>query len=171
MRPLVFVCSLLALSACDAQVESRRDALESRQGGSAPVQVAALKPSGAPQTLAPETDGALQTAASVVELTPLEGQNAKLFGTAGGDPAMNGLYVQIAFFVDPAQGWRVFRIGDFLDYRLLRAAPGVVDLELTESVMDPATQQIGSQKRRVIVAWTAGEGGAAPTAVTVTPSA
>ncbi|MBN8528573.1 MAG: hypothetical protein J0M36_05015 [Caulobacterales bacterium] len=171
MRPLVFVCSLLALSACDTQVESRREALQPRQGGSAPIQTAALTPAGAPLTLSPETDAGLQTAASVVELTTLEGQDAKIFGTAGGDPAMNGLYVHIAFFIDPAQGWRIFRIGDFLDYRVLRAAPGVVDLELTESVMDAATQQIGSQKRRIIVRWTPGEGGAAPSAVTVTPSA
>ena len=171
MRPLVFVCSLLALSACDAQVESRREIPESRQGGSAPEQTTPLTASGAPQTLAPESDAMLQTAASVVELTPLEGQNAKLFGTAGGDPAMNGLYVHIAFYIDAAEGWRVFRLGDFLDYRVLRVAPGVVDLELTESVMDSATQQIGSQKRRMIVGWTAGENGAAPTAVTVTPSA
>ena len=171
MRPLVFVCSLLALSACDAQVESRREAADVRSSGSAPEQTAPLTPSGAPQTLGPETDASLQTAASVVELTPLEGQNAKLFGTAGGDPAMNGLYVHIAFYIDAAEGWRVFRIGDFLDYRVLRAAPGVVDLGLTESVMDSATQQIGSQKRRMIVGWTPGADGAAPTAVTVTPSA
>ena len=171
MRPLVFVCSLLALSACDTQVESRREAVDARESGSAPERIAALTPSGAGQTLAPESDAQLQTAASVVELTPLEGQNAKLFGTAGGDPAMNGLYVYVAFYIDPAEGWRVFRIGDFLDYRVLRAAPGVVDLELTESVMDSATQQIGSQKRRMIIGWTPGENGAAPTAITVTPSA
>lgn len=170
-RPLVFLCSLLALSACDTQVESRRDSVPAREGGSVQQQASALKPSGAAQTLAPESASDLQTAASVVELTPLEGQNAKLFGTAGGDPAMNGLYVHIAFYIDPAEGWRVFRIGDFLDYRVLRAAPGVVDLELTESVMDSATQQIGSQKRRIIVGWTPGANGAAPTAVTVTPSA
>lgn len=171
MRPLVFVCSLLALSACDTQVESRREAMQPRQDGSIPARVAALTPTGAPQTLAAETDASLQSAASVIELTTLEGQNAKIFGVAGGDPAMNGLYVHVAFFIDPAQGWRVFRIGDFLDYRVLRAAPGVVDLELTESVMDAATQQIGSQKRRVIVRWTPGQGGAAPTAVTVSTAA
>lgn len=171
MRPLVFVCSLLALSACDTQVESRREAMQPRQDGSIPARTAALTPTGAPQTLSPETDAGLQSAASVIELTNLEGQDAKIFGVAGGDPAMNGLYVHIAFFIDPAQGWRVFRIGDFLDYRVLRAAPGVVDLELTESVVDAATQQIGSQKRRVIVRWTPGQGGAAPTAVTVSTAA
>lgn len=170
-RPLVFLCSLLALSACDAQVESRRDVPESQQGGAAPAPSAPLTPSGAAQTLSAESDANLQMAASVVELTPLEGQNAKLFGTAGGDPAMNGLYVYIAFYVDPAEGWRVFRLGDFLDYRVLRAGQGVVDLELTESVMDSATQQIGSQKRRIIVGWTPGQNGAAPTAVTVAPAA
>ena len=170
MRPLVFVCSLLALSACDAQVESRREAVEGREGGSAPEQVAALTPSGAGQALAPETASDLQIAASVVELTPLEGQNAKLFGTAGGDPAMNGLYVHIAFFIAPAEGWRVFRIGDFLDYRLLSEAPGRIDLEIDESVLDAATGQIGSRKRRIIVGWALPTDGSVPATVTVTPA-
>lgn len=169
-RPLVFVCTLLALSACDAQVESRRQVAMGGSSGSAPEQVAALTPTAAPQTLAPESTAAIQTAASVTEVTPLEGQNAKLFGTAGGDPAMNGLYTYVAFFIDAAQGWRVFRIGDFLDYRVLRAAPGVVDLEVQESVMDPESQRIGSQKRRLILAWKTGEDGAAPQAVTLAPA-
>ena len=95
---------------------------------------------------------------------------AKLFGTAGGDPAMNGLYTHIAFFQDPAEGWRVFRIGDVLDYRVLSQRPGRVDLELEESTMDEATGRIGSRTRRVIIGWPIAADGSAPAEVTVTPA-
>ena len=97
-------------------------------------------------TVQPDTEEGNQWAAAVVELTPLTRQGdrtVKLFGTAGGDPAMNGLYTHVAFFDSPAEGWRVFRIGDFLEYRVLSEAPGRVDLEIDESVMDEATGQIG----------------------------
>ena len=33
---------------------------------------------------------------------------------------------------------------------VLREGPGLVDLEIEESVMDPATTEIGSRKRRII---------------------
>ena len=55
--------------------------------------------------LTAERDENLQWAASVVDLFPIEDQGAKLFGTAGGDPAMNGLYTHVAFFAGPADGW------------------------------------------------------------------
>ena len=114
-----------------------------------------------------------QWAASVVRLDPLKGQGGatvKLFGTAGGDPAMNGLYTHIAFFKSSAEGWAVFRIGDVLDYEILSEAPGRVDLKLEESMMDAATGQIGSRERRVIVAWTPGASEEPPAAITVTPA-
>lgn len=99
----------------------------------------------------------LQWAASVVQLDPLRRQGnlgGKLFGTAGGDPAMNGLDTYLAFYLSPADGWRVFRIGDFLTYRLVSEAPGRLVLALTESVMNPRTGAIGSRTRRLAVSWT-----------------
>ena len=123
--------------------------------------------------LQPDTDPNQQWAASVVRLDALENQGdrtVKLFGTAGGDPAMNGLYTHLAFFESPAEGWRVFRIGDFLDYRLLSEAPGRIDLEIDESVLDAATGQIGSRKRRIIVGWALPTDGSVPATVTVTPA-
>lgn len=132
-----------------------------------------LTEAGEPATLAPLDSGeALQWAASVVRVDNLANQqdsaSAKLFGLAGGDPAMNGLYTQIAFFQSAGDGWRVFRIGDFLDYRVLADAPGRVDLEIRESVMDAATTEITSQTRRLIVRWAPGQ--AAPASITVTPA-
>ncbi len=169
-RPLLFLATLLTVAACDAESETRKDAVQAVEAAPA----VPLDAAGASATIQAETDDDLQWAASVVELTMLENQGqstVKLFGTAGGDPAMNGLYTYIAFFQGPADGWKVFRIGDFLDYRLLRDGPGRVDLEVEESVMDPATSEISSRKRRIIVGFSAGAEAAAPAVVTLTPAA
>lgn len=121
-------------------------------------------------TLRPEgTDANLQWAASVTVVNDLrlQGDNTvKLFGTASGDPAMNGLYTHLAFFVDQDEGWRVFRIGDFLDYRVVTETRGRVVLAIHESVMDRRSN-ISSRRRQLIVTWTPGRDGAPPTSVTV----
>jgi hypothetical protein len=124
-----------------------------------------------PQTMQAEQDDNLEWAASVVRVDPLEHQgdlDGKLFGAAGGDPAMNGLNTYIAFFDPPPEnGWRVFRVGDFLDYRIVSQAPGRVLLEVHESTMNDSTGEIGSRNRRLTVTWTPGPDGAPPTSVTV----
>jgi hypothetical protein len=171
MKPVTFLTVLLGLAACDAQVESRKAALPAEQAVPAPV--APLIASGPAVIVQPDADEGQQWAASVVELTPLSRQGdrtVKLFGTAGGDPAMNGLYTHVAFFDSPAEGWRVFRIGDFLDYRVLSESAGRVDLEIDESTMDEATGTIGSRTRRVIVGWALAADGSVPATVTIAPA-
>ena len=172
----VSVVAALSLTACDAisnTGEKVAEGVEAAASGEGAPQAAPLTPSGAPVTLTAEaastSDDGLQWAASVVDLDPIPDQDAKLFGTAGGDPAMNGLYTYIAFFGSPADGWHVYKIGDFLDYTLLSSSPGRVDLDIHESTMDDATGNIGSRHRKVIVQWTAGEDGGPPASVTVTP--
>ena len=170
MKPVTFLVALAGLTACDAQVESRKAAVPAEQAAPAAAPLTAAGPAA---TVQPDTDEGQQWAAAVVELTPLTHQGdrtVKLFGTAGGDPAMNGLYTHVAFFDSPAEGWRVFRIGDFLDYRVLSEAPGRVDLEIDESTMDQASGQIGSRTRRVIVGWVVATDGSATATVTVTPA-
>jgi len=172
MKPVTFLAALLGLAACDAQVESRKAALPAEQAAPAPA-APPLAAAGPAATVQPDTEEGSQWAAAVVELTPLTRQGdstVKLFGTAGGDPAMNGLYTHVAFFDSPAEGWRIFRIGDFLDYRVLSEAPGRVDLEINESTMDEATGNIGSRTRRVIVGWAVATDGSVPATVTVTPA-
>ena len=172
MKLVTFLFAVLALAACDAGVESRDPVLPAEQPPSSP-RAAPLTAAGPAAILQPDTDPNQQWAASVVRLDALENQGdrtVKVFGTAGGDPAMNGLYTHLAFFESPAEGWRVFRIGDFLDYRLLSEAPGRIDLEIDESVMDAATGQIGSRKRRIIVGWALATDGSVPATVTVTPA-
>ncbi len=134
------------------------------------AQAAPLTPSGAPVALtAAQTEDGLQWAAGVVRVDQVPGESAKLFGMAGGDPAMNGLQTYIAFFHSPAEGWVVYQIGDFLDYTVLSHANGRVDLDVHESDYNAATGQIGDRHRRIIVQWTQGPNDVVPTAVTVTP--
>jgi hypothetical protein len=128
----------------------------------------------APQTIRPDADDTLQDAASVVVVNALEHQGEggiKLFGAAGGDPAMNGLHTYLAFFMPPPEnGWRVFEIGDFLTYEIVSEGPGRVLLEVNESVMNDATGEIGSRVRRIALSWAPGPDGAPPETVTAAPA-
>lgn len=175
-HPILFLSALVALAACDSGTESRKDAVPTVEAPPAVAEQAPVAPlvaAGPAATVQPSTDMNIQYAASVVQLDPLTkqgGSAVKLFGTAGGDPAMNGLYTDIAFFQSSSEGWAVFRIGDFLDYRVLSETPGRVDLQVSESVMDDATGQIGRRERRLIVAWTPGADEAPPASITVTPA-
>ena len=124
-----------------------------------------------PEIVRPDRDENLQWAASVLQIDELRNQGdlaAKLFGTGGGDPAMNGLYTYLAFFESAADGWRVFRLGDFLSYRIVSEARGRVVLEVRESVMNDNTGEIGARVRRLLVTWRAGAGDEPPAAVSVT---
>lgn len=124
----------------------------------------------APLTVEPDTDEYLQHSAAVEVVNNLEHQgdlSASLFGTGGGDPAMNGLYTYVSFYMSPAEGWRVFRIGDFNSYRIVSETPGRVLIEVEENVMGE-DGVIGSQTRRIMVSWTAPADGTPPNAVTMT---
>jgi hypothetical protein len=136
---------------------------------------AAAQPAAAagPETLRPDEQENLQDSAAVIVINELQRQGdlgGKLFGTAGGDPAMNGLYTYLAFHVSPAEGWRVFRIGDFLSYSIVSEAPGRVLLEVQESIMNEASGEIGGRTRRLELRWTGGPDNAPPATVTVAPA-
>lgn len=167
----VALAAALSAGACDAMPGGEAS---TASGDAAPAtpRTAPLTASGASEALTPEpgTDDSLMSAASVVRVDPVGDSGAKLFGTAGGDPAMNGLSTYIAFFTSPEDGWVIYSLGDILDYTVLSSSTGRVDLDLHESTMDEATGEIGSRHRKVIVSWTPGDDGAPPTGVTVTPA-
>ena len=119
----------------------------------------------------PDPDENLQWAAAVDLVTPLRRQGdltVKLFGAAGGDPAMNGLHTYLAFFDSPAEGWRLFMLGNILSYRVVAETRGRLTLEIRENVMNQATTEIGVRTRRVLVTWTAGPDGTPPASVNMT---
>lgn len=165
-RPLILAATLLAatqLTACD-RLSAAVDAFNAppkvtpipADPASPTPGTVALTPTGKGLPVKAQPQPELQYSAGVVELTPLTAQvnlTGKLFGTAGGDPAMNGLYTYIAFYRSTADGWWVYQLGDFLSYKVLHEKPGQVDVEVEESVMNEATGQIGSRKRRIIIAF------------------
>ncbi len=165
----ITIIAAMSLVACDAMPAAKSTTTEAP---AAAVQAAPLTPSGPaiPLTAEAETDENLQHAASVVRIDWVGAGSAKMFGTAGGDPAMNGLYTYIAFSGEPADGWVVYSLGNILDYTVLASEIGSVDLDIHESTMDEATGNIGDRHRKVIVSWTPGDDGAPPTGVTITPA-
>lgn len=166
---VIAILASAALAACTFAASPSND--EAPEQTAAPVTLTASGEAQAAQPL-PDSDS-LEWAASVARVDFLDNQggdaDGKLFGMAGGDPAMNGLQTHLAFFRGPADPWRVFSIGDFLEYRLLSNAPGRVDLEITESTMDD-NGEIGSQTRHLIITWTANADGTAPDTIEITPA-
>jgi hypothetical protein len=175
MKPILFGTALVLLTACDPSAADRSADIEQADSQAAAAPHApALTAAGDPMPLEADPDDYLQWSAAVVRVDVLENQGLqptiKMFGTAGGDPAMNGLYTHIAFFAGVADGWRVFRIGDFLEYRILADAPGRLDLEVQESVLNPANDEITSRTRRLIVTWTPEGPDGAPTTISIAPA-
>ncbi|QTC92506.1 hypothetical protein [Brevundimonas goettingensis] len=118
-------------------------------------------------------DANLQSYASVVEVHDLAqatSMDGKIFGVAGGDPAMNGEQTYIAFYRNPAEGWWVYQIGDFLSFKVLNQSAGRVDLEVEESTMDEATGTIGKRTRRMIVGFTVAPHEEQPVMLEITPA-
>jgi len=129
-----------------------------------------------PVTLQPQTEDYYQYTASVTDVTPLtqqgEGENdlaVHLYGTTGGDPAMNGLNTFIAFYQSPADGYRVFQIGDFNTFRVVNERKGSLLLDITENTID-GEGNIGNRSRRISVSWTPPADGTSPTSIRVAPA-
>ena len=125
--------------------------------------------SGAPATEQPDEDENLQYSAAVSQVHSLTHQgnlSPTLFSTVGGDPAINGVYLFLSFDISPAEGARIFRIGDVSDYRVLSETPGRLLLAVTEDGLRNGGD-VYQMRRRVLVTWTPGPDGTPPGAVTV----
>lgn len=125
----------------------------------------------AAQTIQPDTDNDqnLEYAASVVQINIVPnqpGNSVKMFALAGGDPAMNGLQTYLAFYADVDVGWITFRIGDFLNYRILSATAGRINVQVGENYM--SGDEIGTRIRRFTLRWTMGRDDTPPATVTMT---
>jgi hypothetical protein len=121
-----------------------------------------------PATLPSEVNDDLQLAASVTEINDVPNQgnaSVKLFGI-GADTAMNGLYTYIAFFGNSDNGWRIFSLGNILDYRIVSASRGRLLLQFREHTDSDGA--IGT--RRVIIRWTPGTDDSPPATVTIGPA-
>ncbi|WP_339913942.1 hypothetical protein [uncultured Brevundimonas sp.] len=173
-HPLLLVGIATLLSACDADVETRRAAVAPVEDG--PALAAATvpaTPAGPGRTVRPQADDYLQSAASVLALTPLADHDvdAKVFGTAGGDPALNGNHAWLAFFAGPAEGWTVYALGDFEDWSVTEQAGGRFVLDTTQGRMGDTGDMVTGERKRFIIAYSpGGDANSPPTSITITPA-
>jgi hypothetical protein len=133
MKMLPIVAALtLSLWACTAAVNPAAD--KSAPGQAATVDLAP-QPS-ASHKLALETDEGVAFAAGVASVQTLQAPEAKLFTTAGGDPAINGLYTYYAQYSEEERGWRSWKVGDFNDVKVIKDTPSETGLEVSKSRID-----------------------------------
>ncbi|MFN4296205.1 MAG: hypothetical protein ACK4FB_05145 [Brevundimonas sp.] len=163
----------LMISACDGLPEEEHAVDRTREPVVAAVPAAQpadtrAQPAGEPEIIEIVAGDALQSAASVMQMHPMESQNAKLFGVSGGDPAMNGLVTYLGLFAGPAEGWRVYRIGDFEEWTVSEESRRRVVLDARESRMGE-DDDIVTEDRRLIIEFRMGEDGESDR-VTVTPA-
>jgi len=163
---LIASAASLALAACSkpAAPANESDVVPMAAPAAAPGTPAApaanaAKPSGpaAPVAAEAEEDN-IQWAASVTEVVWLPDLNAKLFSTAGGDPAINGLYTYIAIPPEnPGDGWKVFKLGDWETWKVSEQAPGRIVLDYRVSRIDANSGDPVTEAKRMIVTFTTGE--------------
>ncbi|WP_395943938.1 hypothetical protein [Brevundimonas sp.] len=105
------------------------------------------------------------TAADVSQFQALPALNAKVFSLSGGDPAANGLVTYFALFGGPAEGWRAYAVGDYVEWKMTEARAGRVVLAVKQEAAGP-DGNIRSQSRHVFIdfAW---DGETPPETVTV----
>jgi hypothetical protein len=142
----------LALAACqpaaDKPAEPAAPAPEI-----APVAAAApAKPSGPARTVAAEAESDdLAGAAAVTDIHFVKDADVKLFSTAGGDPAINGLYTYLAVFTPP-EGWtRVYQVGNFNSWEVVEESPTRVVLKVSRSWIEEGTGDVKTADEKLIL--------------------
>ncbi len=159
----------LALAACQPAAEKPAEpAAPAPEAAPAAAAVTPAKPSGPPQTVAAEAESeSLSGAVSVTDIHFVKDADLKLFSTAGGDPAINGLYTYIARWVDEDRSWsQIFMIGDFNSWEVVEESPTRVVLKVSRSWVEQSTGDIKTADEKLIL--DVPQDAAAP--LTVTPA-
>ena len=92
--------------------------------------------------------------AYVTDVTFIEASEtgAKIYSTAGGDPAINGLYTFLAVAGEsPDGGWTVFLIGDFNSWEIAEQTKDHVVLKVSRSWVEQETGEIKTVEEKLKV--------------------
>lgn len=140
----------LALAACSPQPAPASEAAAVvPPAAETPTPVAEFKASGPAKSIAAVTED--MPAAWVTDVRMIKDIDAKIFSTAGGDPAINGLYTYLALFTAP-DGWtRVFQIGDFNSWEVVQESPTQVVLKVSRSWVEEGSGDIKTADEHLIL--------------------
>ena len=107
------------------------------------------QPSGPARTIEAEPEPS--DAASVTDVHHVADADIKIFSTAGGDPAINGLYTYLAVYTPP-EGWtRVYMVGDFNSWEVVEESSSRVVLKVSRSWIDEASGDVKTAYERLIL--------------------
>lgn len=145
------IAAALALAACQpATQEAAAPAAPVAPAAAEAPTPLALKPSGPPRVIqaeSEESDAAWVTDVHVIDAA----EGAKVFSTAGGDPAINGLYTFVALYNQP-DGWtRVFQIGDFNSWEVVEESAERFTLKVSRSWIEEGTGDVKTAEEHLIV--------------------
>jgi hypothetical protein len=168
MRLVFVVAAAAALVACQPKPAAQAPAAASE----APMATVVLTPAGAAAGFADVLkDDAVQSAANVERVLGLQANDAKIFTTAGGDPAINGLYTYLAIYLSSADGWAVYQIGDFNDVAVVGERAGEVDLKVSQSTIDDKGEAQTAERYLIVKIPTAtGDPVTAPARIDIIPA-
>jgi hypothetical protein len=141
----------LALAACQPAAEAPAQPT-GPAGAETPVAPAAVepaKPSGPAKDIEAEDDHMPE--AWVTDVHHIKDADFKIFSTAGGDPAINGLYTYLAAYTPP-DGWtRVYMLGDFNSWDVIEESPTRVVLKISRSWVEQESGDIKTAEEKLIV--------------------
>jgi hypothetical protein len=171
MMRLAILAGALALAACQPAAQTPAAPAEpaAAETPAAPATIAEpAKPSGPPTQIEAATgDDSLMAAAHVTDVRNIKDVDYKIFSTAGGDPAVNGLYTYLAHYNEEDRGWtQIWMIGDFNSWDVVEESATRVVLQISRSWADQASGDIKTVDEKLIIDLPA----AADGKLTVTPA-
>ena len=115
-------------------------------GGAAAANAATLK-----ATTITAADSSNQSAESVARTIALHRGDARLYSTVGGDPAINGEYVFLSVYGDPAEGSKTYLIGDFNSWDLVLQTADKIVLKVSHSAVEEPSGEIVTAQQSIEV--------------------
>jgi len=148
---LGILAGALALAACQPPAEApatpAEPAAPTAQAGPA---VETAKPSGPAKAIEAEDDQFPE--AYVTDVHHIKDANFKIFSTAGGDPALNGLYTYLARYNDDERGWtQVYMLGDFNSWEVIEESPTRAVLKISRSWIEEGSGDIKTADEKLII--------------------
>lgn len=143
------VTAALALAACQPAAEEPAKPAEPAAEAPAAVAVEPAKPSGPAKDIEAEDDHMPE--AWVTDVHLIKDAYFKIFSTAGGDPAINGLYTYLSAYSAP-EGWtRNYMIGDFNSWEVVEESSTRVVLKVSRSWVEEGTGDIKTAEEKLII--------------------
>lgn len=148
---LAILAGALALAACQPPAEApARPAEPAAPTAQAAPAVETAKPSGPAKAIEAEADQFPE--AYVTDVHHIKDANFKIFSTAGGDPALNGLYTYLARYNDDERGWtQVFMLGDFNSWEVIEESPTRAVLKISRSWIEEGSGDIKTADEKLII--------------------